>query len=133
MLQSVWYIPAGLDIWNQLRGKYPGRYATMKGMIVPPPSYGPVVWNHDQDPIVEGSGFEERLHAHMIATMSGDVSHSYGLFLGLAADRSRTPARPRSVPVPGSHRSSGYDRRPEGQEHRSQGAESPRGASSSPI
>ncbi len=53
MLQSVWYIPAGLDIWNQLLGKYPGRYATMKGMNVPPPSYGPVVWNQDQEPIVE--------------------------------------------------------------------------------
>ena len=38
LLQSVWYIPAGLDIWNQLRGKYPGRYATMKGMQVPPRS-----------------------------------------------------------------------------------------------
>ena len=47
MLQSVWYIPAGLDIWNQLLGKYPGRYATMKGMNVPPPNYGPVVWNQD--------------------------------------------------------------------------------------
>ena len=56
MLQSVWYIPAGLDIWNQLRGKYPGRYATMKGMNVPPPSYGPVVWNDDQEPIVEAGG-----------------------------------------------------------------------------
>ena len=40
LLQSVWYIPAGLDIWNQLLGKYPGRYATMKGITVPPPSYG---------------------------------------------------------------------------------------------
>src|SRR5580693_3806816 len=47
MLQSVWYIPAGLDIWNQLLGKYPGRYATMKGINVPPPSYGPVVWQED--------------------------------------------------------------------------------------
>src|SRR5262245_7260117 len=43
LLQSVWYIPAGLDIWNQLLGRYPGRYATMKGMVVPPPRYGPVV------------------------------------------------------------------------------------------
>ena len=43
----------GLDIWNQLLGKYPGRYATMKGMNVPPPDYGPVVWNQDQAPIVE--------------------------------------------------------------------------------
>src|SRR5438552_1884003 len=28
LLQGVWYIPAGLDIWNQLLGKYPGRYVT---------------------------------------------------------------------------------------------------------
>ena len=91
MLQSVWYIPAGLDIWNQLRGKYPGRYATMKGMNVPPPSYGPVVWNEDQEPIIEPGNFEERLHAHMIATMSGDVARSYGLFLGLAADEAMRP------------------------------------------
>ncbi len=92
LLQSVWYIPAGLDIWNQLLGKYPGRYATMKGMNVPPPSYGPVVWHQEQAPITEAGTVEDRLHAHMIATMSGDVQRSYGLFLGLAAD---PQARPR--------------------------------------
>src|SRR6266852_914417 len=54
LLQGVWYIPAGLDIWNQLLGKYPGRYATMKGMNVPPPSYGPVVWHADEAPIRDG-------------------------------------------------------------------------------
>jgi len=86
LLQSVWYIPAGLDIWNQLRGRYPGRYATMKGMNVPPPSFGPVVWNREEAPIHQEGPLEERLHAHMIATMSGDVRRSYGLFLGLAAD-----------------------------------------------
>ncbi len=92
MLQSVWYIPAGLDIWNQLLGRYPGRYATMKGMNVPPPSYGPVVWNQDQQPIVESGTLQERLHAYMIATMSGDVKRSYGLFLGLAAEEAARPA-----------------------------------------
>ena len=91
LLQSVWYIPAGLDIWNQLLGKYPGRYATMKGMNVPPPSHGPVVWNTDEKPITEGGTVEERLHAHMIATMSGDVRRSYGLWLGLAADEEARP------------------------------------------
>src|SRR5579864_2978602 len=91
LLQSVWYIPAGLDIWNQLLGKYPGRYATMKGINVPPPSHGPVVWNQDQEPIVEAGTLEQRLHAHMIATMSGDVRRSYGLFLGLAADEAARP------------------------------------------
>jgi hypothetical protein len=92
LLQSVWYVPAGLDIWSQLLGRYPGRYATMKGMNVPPPEYGPVVWHRPQPPIVETGTVEERLHAHMIATMSGDVRRSYGLFLGLAAD---AEARPR--------------------------------------
>src|SRR5690348_12482608 len=90
-LQGVWYIPAGLDIWNQLLGRYPGRYATMKGMNVPPPSYGPVVWNREEEPIHQEGPLDERLHAHMIATMSGDVRRSYGLFLGLAQDASARP------------------------------------------
>ncbi|MSP05346.1 MAG: hypothetical protein EXR05_08945 [Acetobacteraceae bacterium] len=92
MLQSVWYVPAGLDIWNQLLGKYPGRYATMKGMNVPLPKHGPVVWNDEQQPIVEPGTVDERLHSYMIATMSGDVKRSYGLFLGLAAEESARPA-----------------------------------------
>src|SRR6478736_6975161 len=87
LLQSVWYIPAGLDIWNQLLGKYPGRYATMKGIVVPPPSYGPVVWNEEQEPIRQKGTIQERLHAHMIATVSGDSRRSYGLFLGLAEEQ----------------------------------------------
>src|SRR5437667_4563489 len=87
-LQGVWYIPAGLDIWNQLLGRYPGRYATMKGMNVPPPSDGPVVWHQQQPPIVQEGPIEERLQAHMVATISGDVRQSYGLFLGLAEDES---------------------------------------------
>jgi hypothetical protein len=91
LLQSVWYIPAGLDIWNQLLGKYPGRYATMKGMTVPPPSYGPFVWHQEGAPITQEGTVEERLHAHLIATMSGDVRRSYGLFLGLAADEAARP------------------------------------------
>ena len=65
MLQSVWYIGAGLDIWNQLLFKYPGRYATMKGVQVPPPSYGPSVWLEDTPPIHEdghGRGAAPLLH-----------------------------------------------------------------------
>src|SRR5437868_10156740 len=91
LLQSVWYIPAGLDIWNQLLGKYPGRYATMKGINVPPPSYGPVLWQEDQEPIREKGSIEERLHAHMIATVSGNSRRSYGLFLGLAEEEEARP------------------------------------------
>lgn len=91
LLQSVWYIPAGLDIWNQLLAKYPGRYAMMKGFAVPPPDDGPVMWQQDQEPIVEAGSVAERLHEHMIATISGNVKRAYGLFLGLAADEHARP------------------------------------------
>jgi hypothetical protein len=91
LIQSVWYIPAGLDIWNQLLGRYPGRYATMKGMNVPPPSYGPAVWNQEQEPIDPEGTVEEKLHEHMVATVSGDARRSYGLFLGLASDPAMRP------------------------------------------
>src|ERR1700693_1726075 len=94
LLQSVWYIPAGLDIWNQLLAKYPGRYATMKGIQVPPPDYGPVVWQEDQAPIRDEGTLEEGLHSQMIATVTGDSRRSYGLFLGPAEDeKCRPPLR----------------------------------------
>src|SRR6185369_16313479 len=78
LLQSVWYIPAGLDIWNQLLGRYPGRYATMKGIQVPPPDYGPVVWLKDQQPIRTPGSVEDRLHAYTVATMTGDSRRAHG-------------------------------------------------------
>src|SRR5215468_2722934 len=86
LLQSVWYIGAGLDIWNQLLFKYPGRYATMKGVQVPPPAYGPVVWLEDVQPIRDAGTLEERLHSYMVATMTGDSKRCHGLFLGLAEE-----------------------------------------------
>jgi len=92
LLQSVWYIGAGLDIWNQLLFKYPGRYATMKGVAVPPPSYGPAVWLEDTPPIREEGTVDERLHSYMIATMTGDSRRAHGLFLGLAEDPANRPA-----------------------------------------
>src|SRR5437763_2047061 len=79
LLQSVWYIPAGLDIWNQLLGKYPGRYATMKGLNVPPPDYGPVVWNQDVAPIREGNTLDRSLNAHMGKTVGGEAQRADGV------------------------------------------------------
>lgn len=92
MLQSVWYIGAGLDIWNQLLFRYPGRYATMKGVTVPPPSYGPAVWLEDTPPIVEDAPLDDRLHSFMIAVMTGDSRRAHGLFLGIAEDPANRPA-----------------------------------------
>ncbi len=86
LLQSVWYIGAGLDIWNQLLFKYPGRYATMKGVQVPPPACGPAVWLDDARPVREAGTLDERLHSYMVATMTGDSKRAHALFLGLAEE-----------------------------------------------
>src|SRR6266511_3067423 len=56
----------------------------MKGLQVPPPTYGPAVWNQEQEPIAPEGTDEEKLHEHLVATVSGDARRSYGLFLGLA-------------------------------------------------
>ena len=98
LLQSVWYIGAGLDIWNQLLFKYLGRYATTKGVQVPPPDYGPVVWLEDAQPIKEAGTLEERLHSVVIATMTGDSKRCHGLFLGLAEEAGFSPG------IAGNHR-----------------------------
>ena len=63
----------------------------MKGMNVPPPSYGPAVWHQEQEPITPEGTPEEKLHQHLVATMTGDVRRSYDLFLGLAAEESMRP------------------------------------------
>src|SRR4051794_702897 len=92
LMQSVWYIGAGLDIWNQLLAKYPGRYATMKGIHVPPPDYGPVVWLEEAEPIREAVTLDERLHSYIVATMTGNSTRAHGLFLGIAEDEANRKA-----------------------------------------
>ena len=92
LMQSVWYIPAGLDIWSQLLFEYPGRYALMKGVDVPKAGQLPVVWACDQEPRNDGKNLQERLHNHLVATMAGDADTSYAQFLGLAADETARAA-----------------------------------------
>ena len=52
MAQTIWYIPTGLDIWNQKINKAPGHYTRHRGNlgeIEAPPA--PVVYWPDQEPI----------------------------------------------------------------------------------
>ena len=52
MAQTIWYIPSGLDIWNQKIDKAPGHYTRSRGnlgAIEAPPA--PVVYWPDQEPL----------------------------------------------------------------------------------
>jgi hypothetical protein len=83
LAQTIWYIPSGLDIWNQKILKAPGHYAT-RGYQMPntaPPA--PVVYWPDQEPIHEQGPLAERLNHWLTLVERGQVIDAYRLFLGL--------------------------------------------------
>jgi hypothetical protein len=85
LAQTIWYIPTGLDIWNQKIGKAPGHYS--RGMKVaegPPPA--PVVHWPDQEPLALGGPLRERLGQWATLVHRGQVVDAYRVFLGLMAN-----------------------------------------------
>jgi hypothetical protein len=84
MAQTIWYIPSGLDIWNQKINKAPGHYTRARGNLgevtAPPP---PVVYWEDQAPLHLDGPLKERLNTWMTAVHRGNVIDAYRIFLGL--------------------------------------------------
>jgi hypothetical protein len=92
MAQTIWYIPTGLDIWNQKLGKAPGHYARgFKGAIENPPA--PVVYWPDQPPLPASGRLRERLDRWITHVHRGEVIPAYRCFLGLMQE----PAQRREV------------------------------------
>ena len=86
LAQTIWYIPSGLDIWNQKILKAPGHYAT-RGYKMPnaePPK--PVVYWPDQEPLRESGPLSERLNNWLTLVERGQVIDAYRTFLGLMED-----------------------------------------------
>jgi hypothetical protein len=83
LAQTIWYIPSGLDIWNQKILKAPGHYAS-RGYKMPntePPK--PVVYWPDQEPLRESGPLNERLNNWLTLVERGQVIDAYRTFLGL--------------------------------------------------
>ena len=82
MAQTVWYIPTGLDIWNQKINKAPGHYAR-SGKPLDGPPVKPVVHWPDQEPErIEGS-VDEKLDHWLDLVHRGHVLEAYRVFLGI--------------------------------------------------
>jgi hypothetical protein len=83
LAQTIWYVPTGLDPWNQLLGNAPGHYARMYEVDVsaapPPPS---VHWT-DQEPLYVDGTLEERLNHWLTLVQRSEVVTAYRIFLGL--------------------------------------------------
>ena len=87
LAQTIWYIPTGLDIWNQKILKAPGHYARAPGWSMPPgpPPMPEVVWP-DQEPEHLDGPLQERLDHWMTLVHRGNVLEAYRVFLGLMAN-----------------------------------------------
>jgi len=90
LAQTIWYVPTGLDPWNQLLGKAPGHYGgrgrtrDANAQIAPPERHWP-----DQEPVVLDGPFEERLNDWLTLVQRGEVVQAYRVFLGLFEERQR--------------------------------------------
>jgi hypothetical protein len=88
--QTLWYVPTGLDPWNQLIGKAPGHYGgrgfkrDANAPIAAPERHWP-----DQEPVRLDGPFEERLNHWLTLVQRGEVLQAYRVFLGLFEERER--------------------------------------------
>ncbi len=91
--QTIWYIPTGLDIWNQKILKAPGHYARAPGWSMPPgpPPMPEVAWA-DQEPELLDGPLQERLDHWMALVQRGNVLEAYRVFLGLMENPSERKA-----------------------------------------
>ena len=93
VVQTVWYMPTGLDPWNQLLGKAPGHYTRLYNIAVNQRPPMPEIHWPDQEPMhVEGT-VAERLNHWLTLVQRGLVLDAYRVFLGLMDDAAgRRPA-----------------------------------------
>jgi hypothetical protein len=86
LAQTVWYMPTGLDPWNQLIGRAPGHYTRLYDIKVNTTPPMPEAHWPDQEPLqIEGS-LGERLNHWLTLVQRGEVLTSYRVFLGLMQD-----------------------------------------------
>ena len=93
MAQTIWYVPTGLDPWNQLLGKAPGHYGRQvydeaKYPVPPAPTRH---WEDSKAIASEGS-LDERLNHWLTLVQYGQVNESYGVFQGLLRNPAERPA-----------------------------------------
>src|SRR5918999_3746208 len=86
LAQSVWYIPSGLDPWNQLLGKAPGHYTRLYEIKVDQAPPMPQAHWPDQEPLVLEGPIGERLNHWLTLVQRGEVLSAYRVFLGLMQD-----------------------------------------------
>jgi hypothetical protein len=98
-VQAMWYVPQGLNIWEQIICEFPGHYARdaekcndkapgpdpQRNRFDGPAWRPPRIHFEDHGPILDSTA-ADRLDRFGWAIAEGDKEAAYGLFLGLADD-----------------------------------------------
>ena len=84
--QTVWYMPTGLDPWNQLLGKAPGHYTRLYDITVNHEPPKPEIHWPDQQAEKTDGPIRERLNHWLTLVQRGEVLAQYRVFLGLMED-----------------------------------------------
>jgi len=98
-IQAMWYVPQGLNVWEQVICEFPGHYARdgeqcdrkfpgpdeHVNRFDGPAWNAPKIYFEDHAPI-EGGSVDDRLARMNWAISEGDKAEAYGLFLGLTKD-----------------------------------------------
>ena len=84
LAQTLWYMPRGLDPWNQLLGRAPGHYGSVaynpeEHAVTPAPE----VHMDDQEPLFLEGSHEEQLDAWLNLVQIGDITKAYRVWLGI--------------------------------------------------
>ena len=83
LAQTLWYVPTGLDPWNQLLGKMPGHYVRLYELKFEGKPPLPEVHWADQEPLAIPGAFAEKLNVWLTLVQRGEVVNAYRVFLGL--------------------------------------------------
>jgi hypothetical protein len=83
LAQTIWYIPSGLDPWNQLIGKMPGHYVRLYELKFEGKPPLPEIHWPDQEPLALEGTFPEKLNTWLTLVQRGEVINAYRAFLGL--------------------------------------------------
>jgi hypothetical protein len=93
LAQTVWYMPSGLDPWNQLIGKMPGHYVRLYEIKFEGKPPLPEIHWPEQEPLRVGGTFPEKLNHWLTLVQRGEVLQSYRVFLGLWDEVAGDPRR----------------------------------------
>lgn len=92
MAQTMWYVPTGIDAWNQLLGRAPGHYGRSRydpaRYPVPP---APVVHHPDEEALDDGDlraigPLDAQLNEWLTRVMRNEAGPAYRLFKALMRD-----------------------------------------------